>query len=716
MIGSVVRKSPTVDEQAHLFRGVAYLKAGATHFLLGHPLFNSALSALPLLTEPDMRLPVDHPAWGSGDWAQATDAFLWQVNDKPRRIIFLARQPVIWLTLLLASLLFRWGRDLAGERVGLLATALLALDPNVLAHGRLVTSDVPISLFFTLAVYGFWRYAVRRGPKKGNLLFVGLGLGLAAASKFNSVLLLPILGGLGLALAWRRRSWEPVRFLVAAGLVAWMVIWLVYGLGLRPYPAAAYWQDFAWVLRYFDKPHGAFLAGQTSTNGWWYYFPAAFLVKTPLASLFLLGWAALIVFNRERWAAFLTPSALALWWPPALYFGFSLTTSLNIGYRHLLPVLPFLWLGTADVLGRHGQSWRSRAAAGTAVIGLLLVNLLAWPDYIPFFNRLVGGAENGWRILSDSNLDWGQDLPALAGWQKANGGEKLKLSYFGTAHPSAYGLSFEPLPTWGPTPEQGDPRTQAYNPADPAPGLYAISVNNLHGVVLGKARDTFAWFRDREPLARIGGSIFVYRVPRRGEPVDVVFSGLRPMDLPAVLRQRWGTNDVRPRWLAAESSFVWPGEGGWLATPTAVAPPAALAAFWPEPAMAAQGQSLYRLPAPPPLPWADEAEEVGGVVTFLGFRRLDAPPGEVVLMTAWRVEAETERPLKIFIHALDTQGQIVGQWDGLDVWPAGWSPGDVFVQSHRFAVSAPDFSLAAGMYDGETLVRLADPIALGTGE
>ncbi|MBE2197093.1 MAG: hypothetical protein IAE79_00690, partial [Anaerolinea sp.] len=127
MVSSAIRKSATVDEQSHLLRGVAYVQTGATHFLLGHPLLGGALSALPLLTEPNLRLPLGSPAWAAGDWSVAGDLFLWQVNDHPLRLIFLGRLPVIWLTLLLGALVYRWGREWGGRWAGLLALALLLL-------------------------------------------------------------------------------------------------------------------------------------------------------------------------------------------------------------------------------------------------------------------------------------------------------------------------------------------------------------------------------------------------------------------------------------------------------------------------------------------------------------------------------------------------------------------------------------------------------------
>jgi hypothetical protein len=339
MVSSVLQKSATVDEQSHLFRGVAYLQAGATHFLLGHPILASALSALPLLTEPDLHLPLDNPAWEAGDWSLAGDAFLWQINDNPQRLLFLGRLPVIWLTLLFGALLFRWGRELGGRGAALLALWLLVLDPNVLANGRFITGDLPVALFFTLTIYGYWRWASGRGQPTVNLLLTGAGLGLAGATKFNAALLLPILGVMGLYLAWRRRSARPLLALLVAGLIGWVVIWLVYGLAVRPLPGGAFWDDLFWELRYFDKPHGAYLAGEYSTGGWWYYFIVTFLLKTPAPTLLLLS----LAFITYRSSFSIPHSTLFLLWPAAAYFGFSLTSSLNIGYRYLLPMLPCLF-------------------------------------------------------------------------------------------------------------------------------------------------------------------------------------------------------------------------------------------------------------------------------------------------------------------------------------------------------------------------------------
>lgn len=248
MVNSIVQKSPTVDEQSHLFRGVAYLETGATHFLWGHPLLASSPNALPLLTESDLQLPVNEPAWAEGDWAVAGDLFLWRLNPNPQQLIFLGRLPTIWLTLLLGALIFRWGRQVAGQTAAVFALALFSLDPNVLAHGRLITSDLPLACFMTLAVYAYWRWALN--GRSLLLLIAGIALGSAAATKFNAALLLPALILLALYLALRRRRWQPLLALFFMGLVAWLTVWLLYGLAWRPLPGGAFWLDLQWQLDY----------------------------------------------------------------------------------------------------------------------------------------------------------------------------------------------------------------------------------------------------------------------------------------------------------------------------------------------------------------------------------------------------------------------------------------------------------------------------------
>jgi hypothetical protein len=177
----------------------------------------------------------------------------------------------------------------------------------------------------------------------------------------------------------------------------------------------------------------------------------------------------------------------------------------------LLPIFPFIFI----FIGQLAQaSWRLRpkyALAIAILLGWLIVGTLTIsPHYLAYFNELAGGPENGYRVLVDSNLDWGQDLPGLREYMKDHNIASVKLAYCGTADPGAYGIDYEllpglPHPWWK---YSNDPEVIV----DPGPGVYAISATALQGARFQNP-DVYAWFRERRPDAVIGYSIFIYQVP-----------------------------------------------------------------------------------------------------------------------------------------------------------------------------------------------------------
>ena len=726
MMGSAVQKSATVDEQSHLFRGVAYLKEGATHFLLGHPLTASSLSAFMLVqTEKNLNLPIGEPYWKSGDWSISGDAFLWQLNDNPHRLLFLGRFPVMLATLLLGSVVFRWGRRIRDIETALLAFALILLDPNVIAHGRIISGDAVLTLFFTITLYGFWEWGAKDfslnatqefRQKKRYLFLIGLGLGLSAVSKFNGLVLVLILAICLFWLAIKNRKWQLMLTLIPIGIISLVVVWVTNGFAIRPFPGGPFWQDLFWQLQYTGGQHGVYFAGQTSDTGWWFYFPITFLLKEPLFTLTLWGTAVLLFSVNPQYRR--NKHSLIFFILPALIYLISgAFSALNIGFRYMLPILPLFALFSSDLLikWQHASLKRQSKKHPFPLLTLSLLfmatlSIWAYPNYIPFFNRFAGGSQNGWRLLSDSNVDWGQDLPTLARWQAEQGGQPIFLSYFGTAHPSAYGIQFEPIPTWEPTPEQGDPTRQIYNPLNPAPGFYAISVNHLHGVVLGENRDFYKFFREKEPIEKIGNSIFIYEVAANGPPIELVYSHLTPSELAPSLH--FESNEAHIRWIDLETTFLWPKDGGWLLSDDTPIEPA-LESVVVKTAVSQQGnQKVYQIPPPPNLDWIDTPVQFGETITYLGANNISQKDGIIQLMTAWRSDRSIEQPHQIFIHALADTDQIVGQWDGLHSDMTSWSSGDVFVQFHSFVISEEvDIrQLAIGMYDPNSGVRLGEPI------
>ncbi len=257
-----------------------------------------------------------------------------------------------------------------------------------------------------------------------------------------------------------------------------------------------------------------FSFGKFSTQGWWYYFPLAFLVKTPTATLTILLAFVIGAFTKKMR---ITRKELPLLSTLVILSAFYLWARVNVGLRHILIVYPLLFI----LLGQLGSElvkvpWGKWATAG--FIGALALEVLSIaPDYLSFFNRLVGGPEKGIYYLSDSNIDWGQDLNGLARFIQKEGNPELLLSYFGTGAPIYYGLQYQSLPTgWS------YPYSDHVNSAEPSKEYIAVSVTNLQGTYFAP-RDLFAWLLKKEPLAKIGYSIYVYDITNDLESQERIF-------------------------------------------------------------------------------------------------------------------------------------------------------------------------------------------------
>jgi hypothetical protein len=251
----------------------------------------------------------------------------------------------------------------------------------------------------------------------------------------------------------------------------------------------------------------AFLLGKSSMSGWWYYFPVAMAVKTPLATLIALVLSAAYWIFHRAWAVKLW-DVLALSLMPVLYMAIAMGSDLNLGIRHVLPVYPFLFIflgiTAADAL-RRGRKI-AKAAIGLCLLGLVLETYLAYPDFIPFFNVAAGGWRNGPNLLGDSNVDWGQELPALAQWQRANPQYQLFLNYFGSADPRYYHIHYVKLP--------GSKEPADQTPSAWLPRVYALSGNAAHFPWISQQdRDFYLKLQSQTPIAVLGHCIYLYNPP-----------------------------------------------------------------------------------------------------------------------------------------------------------------------------------------------------------
>jgi 4-amino-4-deoxy-L-arabinose transferase-like glycosyltransferase len=441
---------------------------------------------------------------------------LWKANVNGPSIVTRARIAVILLTLVLGLTIYIWGRKLFGPLPALLSVTLFAFDPNILANGCLATNDIGLSLFATLTVLTFWQ--LLKQPSATWAVVSGLTLGLALTAKFSGLFLPPALGAIAFANYLTSRRKQGIQFRLRqvsiyfslTALVTGITLWAVYAFQVGtirglPVPASAYLKGIQGLANKLETGTQSFLLGSYSDSGWWYYFPIAFSVKTPLPTLLLIGAAVIYAIRKKD----LTRS-LPLLIPIGVCFLLCCVSGLNIGYRHLIPMLPFLFI-FAGQLAQVSWSYRPKfLAIGALLVWLIAGTLMVSPHYLAYFNELAGGPARGHRVLVDSNLDWGQDLPGLRDYMAAHNIASVKLAYCGTADPGAYGINYEPLPGanrfwWK---HNKDPDVVV----DPGPGVYAISATSLQGARY-QNHDVYAWFRVREPDAVIGNSIFVYRVP-----------------------------------------------------------------------------------------------------------------------------------------------------------------------------------------------------------
>ena len=753
-VTSLQTLGPTFDEQGFLVRGLGYLRGENQHMRVGHPLGLNALNAALLVGDPAVRLPTDDPSWQQNSFHRPAELFLWEIGNDVARTMFLARLPTIWLGLLLAALAGRWAWQLTRKRwAALLVLGLVAFDPNILAHTRLTTTDLGLTFFAFLAGYGLWWFWQR--PSWSRALFAGIAFGLLQNTKFTAGLFVPLFAliilatcGLRIAECGVRNTVRNLLMLVVAYVfVAPLTLWAAYGfqvgtlpdnlptlpqLGGLTLPLSHHLEQLLDIGGRLQKSTPAFLLGSYSDSGWWYYFPVAFLLKTPLPTLILL--TAAIVFYaglligglRKRWPLTIDHWQLTIFLLlPALgYFAIALTTDINLGYRHLLPILPFLYVFIAATLATshftiHNSKFTIRFAS-FSIIWLLAIALWLHPYYLAYFNIFAGGPNGGWRSLVDSNLDWGQDLGNLKGWMEENGVNRVWLSYFGEGRPAYYGINTTGLDSW--PPRLMDPAARPFYPHDPAPGHYAISATTLQGVHFAD-HDQFAWFRARKPLAKIGYSIFIYEVEARGEMVELALGDLQLDELAPADFARFQSNQVRPYWFDATTAVLLPyADNRWLALPVSptLADEMGFTAWW-ELVAETGNYRLYRLPPIDEGAFQPRAEFLheGGTIGLLHWRVEEtAVSGQpLTLLTDW-FKTSSAAPLKIFIHVTDEAGDIVAQWDGLGAPWQGWRPQSRLWQRHTIPLP-PDllpgqYNLTLGIYEPENGRRLLTPTAQDT--
>ncbi len=534
---SIRHLSMTADEGAHLYAGYQHWRARDFGVNPEHPPLVKLVAALPLLGM-QLRQPHPPPINFLVEQYMGGDQLL-NGND-PEDVLLRGRIAVSLLTLILGCLVLSAGCELFGWPVGLLALFLFTFEPTVLANSALVTTDMGVACFTFASAYTFYRFMQRPGILR--LVVCGLAVGLAFSAKVSGVIAIPILAvmaGIEIAHAPTDRARRAVRMsavLLAIGGIGYVVLWSFYtfryaarpgGLVLTPTLSqlslglASPWQTatiqhlaawhlfpeaylFAWtklVANVTGMP--GFLFGHIYPNGTWFYFPATLLVKSTI-TLLLLAAAAPFVLRHSRKAMLF----LAL--PFTTILLLCLPSTLNIGVRHILPIYPFAILLAAASAWTLARRSRVAAYAIAALFAFQCISSLhAYPDYLPYANEAFGGSSNTYRLLTDSNVDWAQQLKEVNAYLAARNIHDCWFAYslLGGA-PAHYQIPCKPLPTG-----------LALVAAQPQPivpirirGTILVSALDASGAIWGPGdRNPYRQFQDGHPAELIGNSILVYR-------------------------------------------------------------------------------------------------------------------------------------------------------------------------------------------------------------
>ncbi len=483
--------SATSDEVVHLPAGYTYWATRDFRMNREHPPLAKLISAAPLLLLKP-RIDTTWPEWKTADEYTFGYGFLY-TNDADR-LLFWGRLAMTLVACIGAVTVFLWARDMFGFPSGLFALSLFAFSPNLLAHGMLVTTDVPLASFMTLALYLLWKHRSQRSTSNGFLL--GLALGAALASKFSAVLLVPIVAGFT---AWQvMRSEKPdaagaAKHLTITGVAALMVVEASYFFQAAPW---TYISDMRYVNANHNPIRLFYLFGDFSKTGWWYYFILAFLVKATIPLLLTLALAA--VHSIARRFVNMDGEILILV-TVVTYVAALILKADDLGVRYLLPVFPLLFVWSSRVvieLKRHRAgivlalillAWQARAALG------------AFPNYIPYFNEIAGGALRGVQYLDDSNVDWGQGMKQAGEYVRSHHFEVVELLPFSTFdNPRYYGVR---------RPQRSDLDTyQVMISKDRHPGVYIVSAHHLIRMMQIRPE-----WNPQNAIDRIGDSLWVYR-------------------------------------------------------------------------------------------------------------------------------------------------------------------------------------------------------------
>jgi hypothetical protein len=563
------QESTTMDEKAHIPAGYSYVKYNDMRLNPEHPPLLKDLAGLPLLIF-NPQFPTQTSEWQNGINEQWTMGNIFIHSNNANQITFWSRFPIILISLLLGFFIYKWTRELAGTTAGLFALLLYAANPNVLGHNHYVTTDLGIAAFIFIAFYFFIKFLKKPTWKNVLLAGIFLGLAeltkFSAVLLFPVFTLVIIIYAIFKKTEPEKSKIKElgeyaIKYILVI-VICFVSIWILYQYNTFNMPpekihdiARTVFGDtgsgkiaksvviqmstlpllkgmseyFLGVFMVFVRVTGGntyYFLGEVSNHARQSYFPVVFLLKETLAMLILIIFSLVYSVYRmlknifsgnqeffitniwEKFKIYLQGSVdqYSMLIFIFLYIYLSITGNLNIGFRHLFPILPFIYVLVSKTVFDWLREVNSEVTKKT--LGIILIIFCAWiileptisfPSYLSYYNEAAGGHLNGYKYVTDSNTDWGQDLKRLSNWVNENNIDKIRVDYFGGSNPEYY-LKDRFIP-W-------------HADLDPEPGWYAISATFLEESIYkdkSPGDKNYEWTLKYKPL-RIGDSIFVYHV------------------------------------------------------------------------------------------------------------------------------------------------------------------------------------------------------------
>jgi 4-amino-4-deoxy-L-arabinose transferase-like glycosyltransferase len=499
IISTYSELSATWDEPGHMACGLQYLAEHQYRYETQHPPVARMASAMgPFLAGA-------RPLKGENQDLEGV-AVMYHSGD-PAHLLTLMRFGILPFFVLTACVVFLWARRHFGGATAAIAAGLFTLCPTVLAHAGVATTDMPLTAGVSAAFFAMLLWA--ETPTWKHSVLFGLATALAVTTKFTSLGYLPAAAVLALVayLAVERPAADKLTAaakaralpLGAAVLTGAVAIWAVYGFNFGlvggwnvSLPAPELFDGVRSAFNHNTRGHAAYLLGQISNSGWWYFFPVVMAVKLPIAWMLLLFTGiGVCIWRRAK---------LVYWMPLAFSAGIllpAMTSHVNIGLRHILPIFTGF-----SILGAIGLVFLIERATWTGLIGAVLVAWLAisgfgaHPNYIGYFNETVG--DHPERVVLDSDFDWGQNDIRLARRLREVGATEVAFSEF----------NFTPqqLMIW-----PGLPRVTPINPLMPADGWNVVSPTRWMLRRYGIRDERQPWFPYLRPVEKVG-SLWLYYV------------------------------------------------------------------------------------------------------------------------------------------------------------------------------------------------------------